>query len=98
MFQANMFQEWVKAGFGLWMLSGEMAVVMTLRCMKMAAGGPAASAEMQRMMAEKVAAALALQAKAWSGGLGATAPAVVARSARYYETRVRANRRRLMKI
>jgi hypothetical protein len=91
-------QDWTKAGFALWALSGEMAVVMTLRGLMMAGGGPAAAAEMQRMMNEKVAAALALQALAWSGGLGATMPAVLDRSVRYYGRRVRANRRRLTKV
>jgi hypothetical protein len=91
-------QDWMKAGFALWALSGEMAVVITLRSMMMAGGGPKAAAEMQRMMAEKIAAGLALQAVAWRGGLGTTTPAVLERSARYYERRVRANRRRLSKV
>jgi len=91
-------QDWLKAGFGLWWLSGEIAVVMALRGLKLSAGGPAAAAEMQRMVTEKMAAALALQAMAWRGALGATMPAAVDRSARYYRKRVAANRRRLSRI
>lgn len=90
-----MVEDWLKAGFGLWMLTGEMTVVMALRGLKMTAGGPAAAAEFQRMVTEKIAAGLALQAQAWSGQLGSTVPAVIDGSARYYRRRVRANRRRL---
>ncbi|GAB2179694.1 hypothetical protein [Dongia sp. agr-C8] len=93
-----MVQDWLKTSFGLWMLTGEMTMVMTLRGMKMAAGGPAAAAEFHRMVTEKVAAGFALQARAWSGQLGSTLPAVVDRSARYYHRRVRANRRRLTRF
>ena len=93
-----MVQDWLKASFGLWMLAGEMAVVITLRGMKMTGGGPAAAAEFHRMVTEKVAAGLALQARVWSGQLGSTMPAAIDRSARYYHKRVRANRRRLSRI
>jgi hypothetical protein len=93
-----MGEDWMKAGFGLWLLSGEMAVVMALRGLKMSAGGPAAAVEFHRMVTEKIAAGLALQAQAWSGQLGSTMPAVLDRSARYYHKRVRANRRRLTKV
>jgi hypothetical protein len=96
--RAIMVQDWLKASFGLWMLTGEVSVVMALRGMKLAAGGPAAAAEFHRMVSEKIAAGLALQAQAWSGELGATAPAVINRATRYYQRRVRANRRRLTKI
>jgi hypothetical protein len=93
-----MVQDWLRLSFGLWMLAGEMTVVMTLRGMRLAAGGPAAVTEAQRMVTEKIAAGLALQAQAWSGRLGPTAPAAIARTARYYHRRVRANRRRLGKF
>ena len=92
-----MFQDWQKAGFAVWLLSGEAAVVMTLRGMMLAAGGAAAAAEMQRMVTEKIAAGFGLQALALSPGFGATLPGAIARSARYYGTKVRANRRRLMR-
>jgi hypothetical protein len=91
-------QDWWKAGFALWALSGEMAMVIALRGMMLAGGGPKAAAEMHRMVSEKIAAGMALQTLALSGGLGTTLPAVLDRSARHYSRRVRANRRRLAKI
>jgi hypothetical protein len=96
--RASMGEDWLKAGFGLWMLSAEMAMVIALRGLKMSAGGPAAAVEFHRMVTEKIAAAMALQAQAWGGQLGATMPAVLDRSTRYYHKRVRANRRRLTKF
>src|SRR3569623_1316983 len=84
----GMDPDWMKAGFGLWMLGSEMAVVMALRGMKLAAGGPAAAVECNRKVTEKIAAGFALQARAWSGQLLSTAPAVIDRSARYYHRRV----------
>jgi hypothetical protein len=90
-----MFQDWMKAGFALWVLQAEAAVVIGLRGMAVAAGGTAATAEMQRMVTEKMAAGLGLQALALSGGLGRSLPDAIARSARYYGRKVRANRRRL---
>jgi hypothetical protein len=91
-------EDWMKAGFEMWLLAGEAAAVMTLRGMKMAAGGAAAEVEMQRMFSEKVAAGLALQALAWRGALGATWPGAIDRTARHYRRKVSANRRRLSKI
>ena len=92
-----MVQDWLRASFGLWMLTGEMTVVIAMRGVKLAAGGPAAAVEFHRMVTEKIAAGFALQARAWSGQLGSTAPAVIDRSTRYYQRRVSANRRRLTK-
>jgi len=70
------------------MLAAESQQVMWLRCMRLAAGGPTASAEAVRMVSEK----LALAAPAAAGVLmGDTATTVVRR----YRRTVRANRRRL---
>jgi hypothetical protein len=54
-------------------LGFEASSVIGLRTMKLAAGGKAAATEAQRMVREKIAASLALQGKALSGGLGTTA-------------------------
>jgi len=89
-------EDWAKASFALWMLSFEMATVVTLRCLMVAGGGGAADAEMRRMVSEKISAALQLQALALRGGLGSSLPAAIDRSARHYHRRVRANRRRLV--
>jgi hypothetical protein len=63
----------------------------------LAAGGVAAETEAQRMVVEKVEAALALQSLAISGGLGLSAHGVAAKSLAHYRRKVRANRRRLAK-
>jgi hypothetical protein len=88
---------WLFAGYDLWVLGMEAAAVMTMRGMKVAAGGAAAEAEMLRMITEKMQAGLELQALAMRGGLGQTMPDVVSRTTKHYRSRVRANHRRLTK-
>ncbi len=68
-----------------------------LRVLKVAGGGPAASQEMGRMVSEKVDAALQLQTRALTGGLGFTAQSATGRTLAHYRRKVRANRRRLSK-
>ena len=78
----------VKAWWNIGMLAAEAQEVMWLRCMRLAAGGPTASAEAQRMVTEKFAAA----ASAAAGILmGNSADKVV----KHYRRKVRANKRRL---
>jgi hypothetical protein len=88
---------WLFAGYDLWVLGMESAAVMTMRGLKVAAGGAAATAEMERMVSEKVQAGLELQALAARGALGATMPDVVSKTTKHYRKRVRANHRRLTK-
>ena len=88
---------WFGIGLDAWSLAFEAGSVVTLRSLKLAAGGAAAEAEAARMVAEKVEAALALQAKAVSGGLGASPAGAAARTLAHYRRKVRANRRRLSK-
>ncbi|HZZ89651.1 MAG TPA: hypothetical protein VFE13_15095 [Caulobacteraceae bacterium] len=88
---------WAGIGAGVWSLGFEAAAVVGLRTMKLAAVGPAAAAEAQRMVSEKIDAALALQALAMTGGLGVTPHSMAARSLNHYRRKVRANRRRLSK-
>lgn len=79
-----MFRDWVNFTRLAW----ESQQVIALRVMKLAAGGPAAAAEMHLMTMEK------LEALAHESGrilLGATHASVIQR----YRKRVRANRRRL---
>jgi hypothetical protein len=85
------------AGYDLWVLGMESATVMTMRGLKVAAGGAAAQAEMSRMVSEKMQAGLDLQALALRGALGATMPELVSKTTRHYRKRVRANHRRLTK-
>jgi hypothetical protein len=86
---------WLRLGFDAWALGAEAATVMTLRSMKIAAGGAAADAEAKRMVSEKVEAAQALGVLAMTGALGFTAPGVVDKSIKHYRRKVKANRRRL---
>jgi hypothetical protein len=88
---------WIRIGFDAWSLGLEASVTMGLRTLKIMAGGMAAEAEAHRMISEKVEAALALQAKALTGGLGMTGPSAAAKTLKHYRRKVRANRRRLAK-
>ena len=80
-----------------WALGMEAGWVIAMRSMKIAAGGPQALLETQRMVAEKTASALTLQTMAISGALGRSGPAVASRAMKHYTGKVRANRRRLNK-
>ena len=84
--------------FDLARLGVEAWMVMGLRTAKIAAGGPAATLEAQRMVVEKSAAALEAQ---FAAGLalatGATHHAAGRKALAGYRRRVKANRRRLMR-
>jgi hypothetical protein len=69
--------------------------VIGMRAFKLAAGGSAATDEAQRMVEEKIAAAVDLQMLAMTGGLGSTVHGAASKSVRHYAGKVRANRRRL---
>jgi len=79
-------------------LGVEAASVIGLRSMKIATGGPAANAEAELMVREKMEAALALQSLAMIGALGSTAPGIASKTLAHYRRRVQANRRRLAKL
>jgi len=89
---------WMRLGFDAWSLGAESSAVIGLRLMKMAAGGAAAETEAHRMISEKVEAGLALQTLAMTGGLGVTPHGAAARTLAHYRRKVRANRRRLLKV
>jgi hypothetical protein len=88
---------WAGLGLSAWSLGLDAAAVIGLRTLKIAAGGPAGAAEAQRMIGEKVDAAVALQTLALTGGLGTTPLSATARTLAHYRRKVRANRRRLSK-
>lgn len=94
---ATPFEMWWRAGVEGWLLGVESVSVIALRLVKLAAGGAPATAEGRRMISEKIAAGRALQARALTGRLGASAPGAARRTIRLYRRRVRANRRRLTK-
>jgi hypothetical protein len=89
---------WLRIGFDAWALGLEASSVIGLRTLKIAAGGAAGEAEARRMVSEKVDAAVDLQLKALSGGLGVTGAGAAAKTLTHYRRKVRANRRRLSKI
>jgi len=88
---------WMSIAMDGWMLGVESSTVIGLRMMTFAQGGPAAADEAQRMVSEKVQAAMELQALAFSGSLGTTPEGAAAKSIAHYGKTVRANRRRLTK-
>jgi hypothetical protein len=88
---------WLGIGLDAWSLGFEASAVMGLRALKLAQGGAAGQAEAERMVSEKVAAAMALQAQALTGRLGGTPASAAARTIAHYRRKVKANRRRLSK-
>ena len=77
-------------------LGAEAWMVVGLRLAKLAAGGPAAALEAQRMVAEKSAAALEAQfAAGMALATGASHHVAGSKALAGYRRRVRANRRRL---
>jgi hypothetical protein len=80
-----------------WALGMEASAVIGLRTLALAGGGAAAQAEANRMVSEKIDAALGLGALAFAGGLGPNAVTMTARTMAHYRRKVRANRRRLSK-
>ena len=85
-----MFKAWFDLTMRTTLLAFEAQRVIGLRVMKMAAGGPAAGREAERMVTEKGA---AMAEPATILATGGSPEAVV----RHYRTRVRANERRLSK-
>lgn len=89
-------RRWSRVNQQTWSLAYEASSVVLLRMLTMTFGGPAARSEAQRMVEEKVKAALALQALALTGGLGPTPDAMATKTVSHYRKAVRANRRRLL--
>jgi alkylation response protein AidB-like acyl-CoA dehydrogenase len=88
---------WLRASLAAWSLGVEASTVIVLRTMKIAAGGPAAEAEVQQMISEKIEAGLDLQTMAMTGGLGFTPESATNKTLAHYRRKVRANRRRLIR-
>jgi hypothetical protein len=85
--------------FGLSMSAMQLGLeaqgVIALRMMKMAAGGAAAEAEVQRMISEKTQAALDTQLQIGKSAMSGRLDLAPARAIALYRRRVRANQRRL---
>jgi hypothetical protein len=86
---------WTRLTFDAWRLALEANAVIARRTLMFATGGAGAQAEASLMVAEKIDAALALQALAFTGGLGATPQQAARKTLAHYRRKVRANRRRL---
>ena len=86
----------LSAWFDALRLSADVQRVIALRTMRLAAGGPLASKEARRMVAEKVVAAGEAQGAALLALATGASPATAAKRARTrYRRAVRANKRRL---
>ena len=83
-----MFTFWIKSAVDGARLCQDIQTVIALRMMKLSGGGLASQREAQRMMAEK---GIAFAEAAGSLATGAS----LAKVARRYRSRVRANKRRL---
>jgi hypothetical protein len=88
---------WWQLGYDAWQLGVESSTVISLRTMRMMAGGPVADAEAKLMLSEKVGAAIDIGTRAMTGGLGTSPRPAAAKVISHYRRKVRANRRRLMK-
>jgi hypothetical protein len=88
---------WSRIGFSAWSLGLEASAVIALRMLKIASGGKDSEAEARRMINEKIEAGLSLQTKALTGGLGLTPQSAATKTLAHYQSKVRANRRRLEK-
>ena len=85
---------WTRLWFDSALLMTDAAAVISLRTLGMMQGGPKAAQEMERMVAEKMAAGVELAGALASGRV--RSPQAAARAAvRIAGKRVRANRRRL---
>jgi hypothetical protein len=82
--------------FDMARLGAEAWMVVGLRMMKLAAGGPLAAREAQRMVTEKAAAAIEAQVRSGAALMRGASPQSAGRTAMTgYRRRVKANRRRL---
>jgi hypothetical protein len=86
---------WLSLSMSAMQLGMEAQNVIALRMMKMAAGGPAAEAEVHRMISEKTQAALDTQLQIGKSALSGRLDLAPARAIALYRRRVRANQRRL---
>jgi hypothetical protein len=94
---ARVRNPWLGVGMSAWSLGWEASSVIALRTLKIAAGGPEAGAETELMIREKIDAAIALQLRAMTGGLGFTPSKAASKAVSHLRRKVRANRRRLSK-
>jgi len=88
---------WLRLSLDLWRAGLEAQQVIGLRLAKLTRGGAAAAAEANRMVSEKVDAALEAQQAAARSMLSGNAARIPARTVALYRRKMRANCRRLGK-
>lgn len=88
---------WLYLPFDMWRAGLEAQQVISLRLAMLAGGGMAASAETNRMIAEKMSAALEAQHMATTAALTGNAAEIPSRTVALYRRKMGANRRRLVK-
>jgi len=86
---------WLRLSFDVWRAGLEAQQVMALRLAKLARGGASATAETNRMVSEKMAAAVEAQQAAATASLTGKAAQIPARTVALYRRKMRANRKRL---
>lgn len=91
----NNLAAWTRAGVDLWMLGAEAASVMSLRMIRLSAGGAIAGKEAELMLSEKVQAAVELQTRFMTGAVGLSPLAATQGFVSHYRRKVAANSRRL---
>ncbi len=87
--------DWMKLAMQSWSLGMEASTVVGMRMLKLSQGGPAAAAEAERMVREKIDAATDLNLLALTGALGTTPHRAATKTVGHYRRKVRANRKRL---
>jgi hypothetical protein len=86
---------WLSLPFDLWRAGFEAQQVIALRLAKLALGGPAATTEMNRMVSEKMTAAVEAQSAAAAAMMTGDAAEIPSRTVALYRRKMRANRNRL---
>jgi hypothetical protein len=86
---------WLRLSFDIWGAGLEAQQVIGLRLAKLAGGGAAAAVEVNRMVSEKMTAALEAQQAAMRAMLAGNATQIPLRTLALYRRKMRANRTRL---
>ncbi|WP_174273835.1 hypothetical protein [Sphingomonas bacterium] len=89
------YGDWMRAGMEAWSLGIEASAVVALRMGKLASGGDPDGAETRLMIAEKMQAALEIQAGMMTGQFGFTPLTGSRKAIRHYGRKVAANHKRL---
>ena len=92
---ARKTDDWLAMTADAWLIGAEMGMVIWLRSLRIALGGPLAEREIRRMFSEKFAANVDFGTQLITGGAGTSTEAISASALNHYGPKVRANHRRL---